>query len=147
MKRRDKRAGQRKCWKGKKGHADVVWKCEKKRQRLKNGRKKDEKWLEKKTNAWETLYSVCSTQHRAKPALLADISSFTLSSPPASPPFLLLLSSCYPPPLSCMAHSCSSTYEDSCRSWNTVWNIFLQNWGHMEQKEQENGDRQVVTDR
>lgn len=63
----------------------------------------------KKTNAQEALYSVCSSQCRAKPALLADVSSSTLSSPPASPPFLRLLSSCYPPPLSCMAHSCSAT--------------------------------------
>lgn len=83
--------------------ADVL-KWERNRQRL-------EKTVgKKKANAQEALYSVCSSQCRAKPALLADVSSSTLSSPPASPPFLRLLSSCYPPPLSCMVHSCSATH-------------------------------------
>lgn len=95
------------CWKGKKRHRvspDAVWK--------QGERKKAEtdKWVERDEECLrEFLSSFCSRRCRAKPTLLADVSSSTLSAPPASPPFILPLSSCHPPPLSCMAHSCSST--------------------------------------
>lgn len=56
------------------------------------------------------LSSFYSLQCQAEPALLADVSSSTLTAPPAFPPFILPLSSFYPPPpLSCMPHSCTST--------------------------------------